>query len=377
MTSSVPQPAADDGPDPAAPAAGRAKKAPPVAVKYLILGFFPLAMVVSLVGIMLSGMHKPVPHDIPVAVVASTAPQAEQAAQGLEKALGDSFDIRPLASTDRARTLVHDRDLAGAYVLPKDGARQALLYTAGGAGIGQQMAVEQTFTQLAAQQQIELETEDLAPLHSHDSMGLVALYMGLGYSMAGFLVVTVMSVAAPELMRLRKFLPVLAGWASFMSVCIWLLTGPVIGAVHGHAWPIIGLGAAMIFAVSLVTTVFARFLGPLALIPVVTLTMFLGVPSSNGGMSTYMVPGFFHTLHGVLPLPANVESVRAVLYFGGDGVSGHLATLGVWAGAALLLNVVIELFKHRRSGDKNLEAIDHMFDAEHVHEIPDAVRTAN
>ena len=329
--------------------AGATKKTPPAALKYVMLGMFPFLMVVLMVGIMLSGMHKPLPRDMPVAVVGATAPQAKQATAGLAKGLGDSFDLRALTSEAEARALVHDREIAGAYVLPHAGSRQPVLYTAGGAGMSQQQTVQRTFDQIAAQQGATLVNKDLAPLPASDAMGTVTLYLCIGFTMGGFIVVTIMSQAAPELMRLKRMLPVLAAWAVFIAGCVSLLTGPIIGAHHGHFWAVLGLGSAMAFTVSLVTAVFARFLGGLAVIPAVTLMMFLGVPSSNGGVALHMVPGLFQALHGVLPLPALVESIRAVLYFDGDGVAGHLGTLGIWAGAALLVNVVWELRKRRRT----------------------------
>ncbi|MFF4769423.1 ABC transporter permease [Streptomyces sp. NPDC001255] len=335
------------------PGAPAARKAPHPAVQYVMLGAFPFLMVVLMVGLMLSGMHKPLPRDLPVAVVADSAQAAEQTAQGLEKSLGSSFDIRPLTSADEAKRQIRDRGIAGAYVLPAPGEKAQIL-SAGGAGMSQQQVVQRTFGQIAAQQGVRTENIDLAPLPAHDGMGTVTLYLAIGFTMSGFIVVTIMSAAARELLRVRRLLPVLAGWAVLMATAVWLLAGPVIGALHGHAWQILGLGALMVFTVSLVTAVFARFLGPLAVIPVVTLMMFLGVPASNGGVALHMVPGFFQALHGVLPLPAVVESIRSVLYFGADGIGGHLGTLALWGGAALVLNVALDLFQHRRDRDKDL-----------------------
>ncbi|WP_037870208.1 ABC transporter permease [Streptomyces sp. SPB074] len=347
---------------PAAPASSAtppapARKAPHPAVQLVLLGAFPFLMVVLMVGLMLGGMHKPLPRDLPVAVVSSSAQTAEQMAAGLGKSLGSSFDIRALDSAGEARRQIRDREIAGAYVLPAPGAQdgaKATILSAGGAGMSQQQVVQRTFGQIAAQQGVPVRNVDLAPLPAHDGMGTVTLYLAIGFTMSGFLVVTIMSVAARELLRVRRLLPVLAGWAVLMATAVWLLAGPVIGAVHGHAWQILGVGALMVFTVSLVTAVFARFLGPLAVIPVVTLMMFLGVPASNGGVALHMVPGFFQALHGVLPLPAVVESIRSVLYFGAEGIGGHLGTLAVWGGAALVLNVALDLFQHRPTRDQDL-----------------------
>ena len=84
------------------------------------------------------------------------------------------------------------------------------------------------------------------------------------------------------------------------------------------------------FTTSMFTLALHRLFGLLAVIPAVGILMFVGVPASNGAMSMYMTPQIFKFLHGVLPMPAAVESVRSILYFGGDAVGSHLVTFVIW-----------------------------------------------
>lgn len=315
--------------------------------KYTILALFPFLMTALMVGIFTSAMHGPTPNNLPVAVVSSSAQQAQGMAQNLEKEAGDALDVRVVDTANEARQLLLEQEIGGAYVLPSAQNQDATLYVAGAQGTSLKQVVTQIFTTVAEQQKVDLQTTDIAPLPTQDSMGTTSLYLTIGWIMAGFVFVVIMSVAAPELLQVRRLVPVLVGWAALMAMSIWLVVGPVIGAFDGHAAEVLGVGWLTVFGIGLGTALFARFLGPLAVIPAVTIFMFLGVPASGGALTPYIESGFFQFLHGVLPAPAAVESVRSILYFGGDGVGVHVVTLLVWALAGLVLNIAAQLLSRR------------------------------
>jgi len=98
--------------------------------------------------------------------------------------------------------------------------------------------------------------------------------------------------------------------------------------------------------------VLSRLFGLLAVVPAVGILMFLGVPASNGAMSMYMTPEVFTFLHGVLPMPAAVESVRSILYFGGDTVGGHLITFVIWGAVSLVCVLVLDRVRAARRPDE-------------------------
>ncbi|KJF20347.1 ABC transporter permease [Rhodococcus sp. AD45-ID] len=327
-------------------------------VRYATLAFFPFAMVVLMLSVMLGAMYQPAPRDMPVAVVAASSEQAEQAVVGLEQNLGGLFDLRAVDSVDEARQLVQDRTVVAAYVLPSADSPTATLITSQAAGMSQQQAVAAVFTQVAQGQQVPLTTQDLAPLADSDSSGTVSMYIAMGWIMSGFMIIVVASSAAPTVMKLRTLLPVLAGWSVFMSAVIWTIAGPIVGAIDGHFWQLFGTGIVAIFCTALFTTVFARLLGLLAVIPAVAILMFLGVPASGGAMSVYMEPEIFRVLHGILPMPAAVESVRSILYFGADTVGSHLITFVIWGVVSLLCVMVIDKVRSARAEDLPPEHAD-------------------
>ncbi|QAY64340.1 DUF3533 domain-containing protein [Xylanimonas allomyrinae] len=310
--------------------------------RYIAAAAFPGATLVLMVGLMGFSMHAPTLHDMPVAVVGPTAEIAAQTAEGLQGSLGDVVDPRVIDSVELADTAIEDQEIVAAFVLPGAEGEPATLRTASGAGAAQQKASATIFGQIAAAQGLTLTQVDVAPLTTHDVQGTNTMYIAMSWVMAGFLICTVLRGGAPQLRTITHQLPLLAGWAVGMSVALWFLFSVVIGAVDANAAGLIGCGALAILAVSLATSVLTRTVGMAAVPLVVVVMMLVGVPASGGGLSLYMVPGVFQSLHHVLPLPAAVDVVRSLSYFGGTGVGSGLLTLTAWAAAGLIANVLAD-----------------------------------
>ena len=311
-------------------------------VLYTTLAFFPLAMLMLMLSTMLGAMYQPAPKDMPVAIVGANTEQARMMVTGLEQNMAGLFDLRALDDAEAAREQVREREIVAAYVLPSAASPNATLITNGAAGMSQQQVVVRVFGQVAAGSQMTLDSEDLAPLDARDTTGTVSLYLAMGWIMSGFMIVVVAANAFPPAMRPRNLIPVVAGWAVFMSMWLWVIADPIVGAVDGHFLPLVGAGGVAIFCTAVFTTVFVRLIGLLAVIPVIGVLMFLGVPASGGAMSIYMEPEIFRFLHEVLPMPAALETVRSILYFGGDAVGEHLVTFLIWGAVSLVLVLVVD-----------------------------------
>ncbi|MFJ7750819.1 ABC transporter permease [Arthrobacter sp. NPDC097144] len=316
--------------------------------RYVTLGFLPLTMVVMMLSLMLGAMYQPTPRDMPVAVVGATAEQAEQAVAGLEENMSGLFDLRAMDSADDARDQVRDRTITAAYVLPSAENPASTLISNQAAGISAQQVVNRVFTQVAAGQQMELTTQDVAPLPTMDSMGMSTMYLAMGWIMAGFMIIIVGSTAQPASRPLRKLVPIVAGWAVGYSALLWVIVDVFVGAIDGHFLALWGAGVVAIFCVGMFTAVLERLIGMLAILPAIGILMFLGIPASGAAMSIYMEPEFFRVLHGFLPMPAAVESIRSILYFGGDTVGSHLLTLGIWGAASLVVLVIMDRIRPPR-----------------------------
>ncbi|WP_207345605.1 ABC transporter permease [Arthrobacter sp. E3] len=313
--------------------------------RYAALLFFPFAMVAMMISFMLGAMFEPTPRDMPVAVVGATMEVGQEAVDTLDAGMQGLFELRAVDSEQEARTLVGDRTVSAALVLPTAPNGAALLLTNEAASSSAQQLVTTIFGQVAAGQQMGLDTENVAPLPDSDSAGTVAMYMAMGWMMAGFMIIVVGANAAPASRPLRKLLPIVAAWSVFMSAVLYMIAGPMVGAIDGHFWALFGTGAVAIFAMAMFATVFERLIGMLSIIPVVAILMFLGVPSSGGALSVYMEPEIFRVLHDILPMPAAVEATRSILYFGGDVVGGALLNFAIWGAVSLAVVAVIDRFK--------------------------------
>ncbi|MGM7697966.1 ABC transporter permease [Microbacterium sp. A84] len=319
--------------------------------RYLSLLFFPLAMVTMMIVTMLGAMHQPTPRDMPVAVVGTTVEQAEETIAGLEENMTGLFTFTPYAAIDEEEvsTLVENRDLVAGLVLPSQNSPEFTLIANEAGSTSAYQVVAATFTQVASAQQIPLKIDDVAPLPDIDSQGIVTMYIAMGWILAGFMVVVVGANAAPATRPLRRMLPLTGIYAVFMSAVLWLIAGPITGAVEGHFLALWGAGIVAIFSVAMFALVLERLIGMLATIPVVGILMLLGVPSSNAALSIYMAPEWFRTLYDFLPMPAAAETVRSILYFNGDVVTHHLQVLSLWGLISLALVFVIDSLKPVRT----------------------------
>ena len=200
-------------------------------------------------------------------------------------------------------------------------------------------------------QGLTLQTEDLAPLPDNDSAGLTAMFMTTAPTLADDMPLSLMLSNSPELLRFRRFVPILAGWSALIALgLVWLVAGPVLGAVEGNTAVILGISWLAVFAVGSVQLFLTRF-PPMAVLAGMLFLMVLGVPASNMGMSVHTMPSFYTTLHSFLPTPATGEALRSVLYFGGDGVGTHLTVLVVGTLLALAATLGIDALKRRRNPD--------------------------
>ncbi len=325
----------------------------PKAVMYVFVGLIPFLLVMMLVSVYTSAMHQPTPRDLPVAVV-GTGQQAVGLAEKLNAAEGSPVEVRTVGSVSEARSLLMDREIGAAFKLPSAPGGSAVLYTAQAAGMGQASMAQAIFNGIAARQNIPVDHREIAPLPPEDGMGVSAMMIVTGWILAGYMIITMITQGAPELFTLRRTPVYLGFWAALMSFTVWLIADPVIGAVSGHAWEMLALGWATIFSVGLAQSFIARLVGGLGSIVGVFVLMYLGVPASNLGMPVKAMPAFFEWLHGVLPTPAAGEALRAVLYFGGDGVSGHLLVLALWGAVSVAGSVALDSARSRRRPEHRL-----------------------
>ncbi|GGY99850.1 ABC transporter permease [Streptomyces nitrosporeus] len=346
MESSTTAPPTDGpgGPPAGAPAPGGENRKARIA-RYVALFAMPFLMVTMMYASYVGTMHAPAPKDTPVAVVGS-GQTARAVVSALDALPGGPVEARLVATTGEALGLIEDREIAGALEIPAGGEGEAVIHTASAAGASQASTVQQLLAPVAAEHQWQITTREAAPLPDGDMSGTAVLFAGMGMMLAGYVPLSILTMSMPFLLTLRRFVPLLIGWAAVTSTIIWTILGPVVGAVDGHYPQFLGVGMLTIGAVGMTQLLFTKLVGPLAVLFGMLLWVCFGMPASNLALPIHTMPGFFQWLHGILPLPAAGESLRALLYFDGRGAGGYLLTLGVWLVAAFALS----LLKERRSG---------------------------
>lgn len=313
-------------------------------VRYAVLFIMPLIMVGMMITGYLGAMHSPTPHGMPVVV-------AGNGADGIVDDLNDVDDDAVSAEIvdDRydARDAVYDRDAVAAVVV---GNGTATVYTATAAGAGAVTTVMSLVTPALLADGLTIENEDIAPLPDSDPAGLGAMFLATALVMAGYLPFSVLRSNSPELLTFRRAVPLIAGWAALIAGLVWTVTGPILGVIDlVHTPAVLGIAWLGVFAIASVQLFITRLFGPMGVIFGLLFLMVLGMPSSNMAMSVHTMPAFYQFLHSFLPMPAIGESMRSVLYFGANGLVGHLLVLATGAVAGLLATKAYDVIQRRRN----------------------------
>ncbi|MFD4924174.1 ABC transporter permease [Streptomyces goshikiensis] len=324
---------------------------------------FPLAMAALLVGVYTAAMHAPTPHHLKIAIAGPPA-QTEPLAVSLRGALGDTYDVSTVTSTERARRQVRQRAVAAAYVLsPTPGDRRAgtpgktfaqpprpdgpVLYVASAAGAAQVNLAALPFENIAVQQHQFLHVRDMVPLSSDDTSDTSTMYAAIGLTLAGYLSAVMLSTVFGTALTRRRTVAALAAFAAVAAPAVWLISGPVLGAVHGSAPAILVTGWLTVMAVAMATLFLSRFCGRMTALPAVGIFMFLGMPASGAALPIETMPAPIRALHDLLPMTSTAGSLRQIMYFAGDGIGRYWLALVLWAITGLALTLAYDAVKAR------------------------------
>ena len=275
-----------------------------------------IAFAVSYVG----ALHKPTPHAVPVAVVAS----GESAAK-LNALPGHPLAARVVPTRAAALTLVEDRSVYGIV----EGTR---LDVASAANKATATALETVLKGFSV--------HDLKPLPKADPNGIAPFYAVIAWVFGGYLGATLLGLVAGR--RSRNPWLRLAGMAAY-SVAAALVSLLALragfGVLSGPLLALVGVAALTIFASGAATLGLQSLLGMAGTGLVILLFVILGNAASGGPYARDLLPGLWSTVGGLLPPGAGVDLVRNVVYFGGAQVLGGLAVLAAWALGGTILTL--------------------------------------
>ncbi|WP_245560142.1 carboxypeptidase regulatory-like domain-containing protein [Actinopolyspora halophila] len=299
--------------------------------------WFPMFFIVGFMVCYLLPFHAPQPRDMPVAVVGEQS--AERLDTTLNRSVPDGFDVMAVSDEQAAKQSIDDREATAAYD-PADG---ELFYGSANGKASMQM-LRQVFAPVAQQSGQQLTTTDLVPTAAGDVMGTGLFYCLMAINIPPY--IAVMMLLRAELTTRQK-LGSLVGVGALGTVIAYA-AGVSLDVVHNDPLVLL-VGFLLTQAVAWTTFGLVPFVKQF--IPGVAMGLFvlLSIPSSGGAIPKELVPGFFQSLHLVMPLGQAVHAVRGILYFDGTGALGATLGLSAWVLLGVALVVLNQVLVRRRS----------------------------
>lgn len=292
--------------------------------------WMPLFFILMFCLCYVAAFHAPTPHDVPVAVVGSSA-QLEQFAAGN---LPGDFSFTSFGSDASARAAVIDGRAAIAYdpVGP-------VLYVASAHQFQAANLVPALLQPVLPEGAATPKVIDLAPLPAYDSYGMTAMYLMLAWCIGGYMAAMFIGLMGGPLMQ-RTRMAVIVGLGLVISAITNLLAGPVIGAIHGHFGVLLLVAWGWIVAIGLAVNGLSYFFGRFVALPAMVIFVFLSVPASGAAYPPWFMPEPFRWLNNVVVGSGITEMIKRAVYSVGPDFSRGLIMMACYAAAGLVLMLV-------------------------------------
>lgn len=322
----------------------------------LVLGVLALQLgfILSYVG----AFHAPVPQRVPLVVVAPAQSSAQLV--GRLNAL-PSTPLSAAAVPDRAvaEQQIKDGTTTAALIFDPSGKTDELLVATGG-GTSLASAVQDVVQQVDAQQHRSVKVTDVVPLQAGDGRGLTGFYLVIGWLVGGYLMAALLGVAKgarPTTTR-RALFRLLAAVPYSVASGLGgaLIVDQGLGALTGHFMALWWLGALLVFGAATVTLAFQVLFGVVGIGLTVLVFVILGNPSAGGAYQPSLLPPFWRALSSALPNGAGTDSVRRIVYFGSEGITGHLIVLAGYAIGGIVVALGAATLFHRKVSARDPEA---------------------
>ncbi|NPC96722.1 hypothetical protein [Nocardioides sp. zg-DK7169] len=301
-----------------------------VAVHLLVPLFLGTGMALAYLG----GFHQPTPHDLRVDVV-GTGAEAKVIAQSLQDELGDTLDVRTVASAEEARQRIEGREISAALVSRPDVA--TLLYS-DAASATTSTAVLTVFQAVSEKEGVRLQTENVVPVAADgDPSGQSMFFYVVGLTVGAYAAGIAIGAAGAGL-RIRTRVGLALVSSAVLTALVTATAGPLFGALPDHVAQIGLLAWLYTAGIILFGVGLHPFLGRLTTAAMVALFVMLNFTSAGGVYAPDLQPGFFGALHSFWNGAALNEAGRNLVYFPHLGVGREILTLVAWllAGAALV-----------------------------------------
>lgn len=325
----------------------------------------PILITMMMVGFAVPAMRAPEPRDLNIGIVGATTEQLAVIESFEWSGVGE-FDFVVVDDAATMRQGIEDQKFGAGLVLnPDEGDRtvgtayqsvpsvpeamvesSAVAYVASANGSQLASGAVLPVRNLALELGIPLQVLDLQVMSADDSAGIGMMFFALATVIAGFLSVNMLATFRPAILETRKLAPVVFGFGAFITLIAYALAHLVLGTVDGSFLPIFVTGLLTVVAVGYTTAMLVKALGQVAILLVMMLFVAIGMPASGASTPMPYAPAFYRFFHEILPLPAAVESIRAISYFDSSSVWSHWAILAAWI---VVSAIGLELINRRKS----------------------------
>lgn len=303
------------------------------AVLLLQLGF-----ITSYVG----ALHHPTPHQLSIAVVAP--PQVAPKLVGALESVPDDA-VKAVTAPDQATATarINDQKIYAALVFNPSGTEDTLL-VADARGPAAARAAETIVTGLDKAQGRTVKVEDVVPLAKGDAEGLSSFYVVVGWCVGGYLVASILGISAGSRPANRHRAVIRLGTLALYSVAAGLggalIVGPILNALPGSTWGLLGLGSLVVFAVGTITMALQCLFDIIGIGIAVLIFVVLGNPSAGGVFPPPLMPTFWRAIGAWIPNGAGTQVARSIAYFGATNIVVPLLVLAAWAVAGIVVTLV-------------------------------------
>lgn len=303
----------------------------------------PLFLAVGMSLAYLGAFHQPTPHNLPVAVVGTSA-ETQVFAQKLADSDPDALSVRTVASDAEARSLIEDRTLTAAY---EPSATQATLLVSSAASETSANVAEKIFLPIAYAEKLPFTVTDVVPSGEHDSTGQGLFFLLVGLSVGSYATAAAVAAFAARL-GIRWSIITSVVMSGVVSGIAMTVAGPIYHIIDGHVWSIWLAGWLYSVAIILIGVGLHPILRHWTTAALTMLFVMLNFTSSGGIFASHLMPGFFAGLHTFWNGAAWLDVAQTIQYFPGHDFGLAVLRLGLWAAAGLGLALLTHLLSRRR-----------------------------
>jgi hypothetical protein len=301
--------------------------------------FLALGMSMSYLG----AFHQPTPHDLPVAVVGTSA-ETQVFAQKLTDADPGALSVRTVGTDAKARALIESRTVAGAYEAT---AAQATLLVSTAASESSSSVVEKAFLPIAYSEKLPFTVVDVVPSGPHDTTGQGLFFLLVGLSVGSYATAAALAAFAARL-GIRWTIVTAVVMSGIVSGIAMTVAGPVFHVLEGVVWGTWLVGWLYSVAILLIGVGLHPILRHWTTAALTLLFVMLNFTSSGGIFAAHMSAPFFAGLNTFWNGAAWLDAAQTMQYFSGHAFGLDILRLGIWAVAGLGLTLLTHLLSRRR-----------------------------